>query len=97
MKNDTSKKVYSKYGFFKSLFSCFLCVLVIYLIFTPIFYFYNKLLLSGWVYILASILQLLAVVASGICLSAGACFPTSRCGVYASVYYVDWCLCSFYI
>lgn len=56
----------TRYDFSKTMFKCFLSVLAVYLLFTPFFYLYNKNLSSVWVYIAASILQFLAVVAVGV-------------------------------
>lgn len=58
--------VASKHDFFKMIFKCFLCVVAVYLLFTPVFYLYNKNLSSAWVYIAANILQFLAVIAVGV-------------------------------
>lgn len=49
----------------KTIFKCFLCVVAVYLLFTPVFYLYNKNFYSVGVYIIASVLQFLAVAVVG--------------------------------
>lgn len=60
------KDIDSKRNLLSILLKCFISVFIVYLIFTPIFYIYNKLVGSVWIFIIASTIQFLTIIFVGI-------------------------------